>query len=479
MPLLTRRRFLGSAAGLAAAATAAALMPPHLRRALATMAGAPRPQSLRDVRHVVLLLQENRSFDHYFGTLAGVRGFADPSALQLTSGRSVFFQPDAINPDGHVLPFHLDTRTTSAEIIPSTSHEWSVQHAAWNHGAMDGWLAAHRKVDGADGPYCMGYYERSDLPFHFALADMFTVCDAYYCSVLGPTYPNRVVWMTGTIDPDARGGGPIANNVVPADGFSWTTYPERLEQAGVSWQVYRTEDRLKLDVLRDFRQFRDAAKGSALYTQGGMEAGSDGQFEYDAIHDKLPAVAWVIPPIEQSEHPDYMLATGAAFVASKLDAIAANPDVWAKTVFILGYDENDGLFDHVPPPVPPAGTPQEFVRGQPIGAGFRVPCMVISPWTVGGWVCSEPYDHTSVLRFLERFTGVREPNISAWRRQTFGDLTRPLRFDQTDDAPPALPGTKELLARAEYATAHWPRPALPGTRQRFPVQEPGVRKRVR
>jgi phospholipase C len=104
---------------------------------------------------------------------------------------------------------------------------------------------------------------------------------------------------------------------------------------------------------------------------------------------------------------------------------------------------------------------------------------VISPWTVGGWVCSEPYDHTSVLRFLERFTGVREPNISAWRRQTFGDLTRPLRFDQTDDAPPALPGTKELLARAEYATAHWPRPALPGTRQRFPVQEPGVRKRVR
>src|SRR5271163_1371165 len=106
------------------------------------------------------------------------------------------------------------------------------------------------------------------------------------------------------------------------------------------------------------------------------------------------------------------------------------PYVWAKTLFILNYDENDGLFDHVPPPVAPAGTPHEFVEGLPIGGGFRVPCIIVSPWTAGGWVSSEPFDHTSVLQFLEIFTGVREPNISDWRRRTFGDLMSAFRFGE-------------------------------------------------
>src|SRR3546814_1408199 len=115
------------------------------------------------------------------------------------------------------------------------------------------------------------------------------------------------------------------------------------------------------------------------------------------------------------------------------ESIAANPDVWAKTAFILCYDENDGLFDHVPPPVPPTGTPGEFVGGLPIGGGFRVPCIVIPPWTAGGWVCSEPLDHTSILRFLEAFTGVREPNITDWRRRTFGDMTRAKSEEHTSE----------------------------------------------
>jgi phospholipase C len=173
-----------------------------------------------------------------------------------------------------------------------------------------------------------------------------------------------------------------------------------------------------------------------------------------------------------------MPAAGAAFVASKIDAIAANPEVWAKTVFILDYDENDGIFDHVAPPVPPPGTPKEFVKDLPVGAGFRVPCIVVSPWTAGGWVCSQPFDHTSVLQFLEKFTGVKEPNITDWRRQTFGDLMSTFRFDEQKAKPPQLPDTVNALSRARYEAAFLPKPALPASDQKLPTQEQGQRKRV-
>ena len=172
-----------------------------------------------------------------------------------------------------------------------------------------------------------------------------------------------------------------------------------------------------------------------------------------------------------------MPADGAAFVASKIDAIAANPDVWAKTVFILNYDENDGIFDHVAPPVPSRGTPQEFIDGLPIGGGFRVPCILVSPWTTGGWVCSDAFDHTSVLQFLEKFTGVREPNISEWRRKTFGDMTSALRFDQWKSEPPPLPDTAGPLELAEYETAFLPRPVLPSADQKPPEQEKSRREK--
>ena len=173
-----------------------------------------------------------------------------------------------------------------------------------------------------------------------------------------------------------------------------------------------------------------------------------------------------------------MPAAGAAFVASKIDAIAANPEVWAKTVFILNYDENDGIFDHVAPPVPPPGTPHEFVKDLPIGAGFRVPCIIVSPWTAGGWVCSQPFDHTSVLQFLEKFTGVREPNISDWRRKTFGDLTSAFRFDAARANPPDLPDTVNALNLARYEASYLPKPALPGAAQTPPSQEQGDRRHV-
>ncbi|WP_329461587.1 alkaline phosphatase family protein [Streptomyces sp. NBC_01431] len=475
MAELTRRRLLGSAAGAIGGAAALTLLPPSVQKAVA--AGAPRHGSLQDIEHVVMLMQENRSFDHYFGTLSGVRGFSDPDALKLPNGRSVFYQPDPANPRGYLLPFHLNTRSTSAQAIPSTSHAWAVQHQAWNGGKMDRWLPAHRKADGVNGPYVMGYYTREDIPFQFALAETFTICDNYYSSVFGPTWPNRLYWMTGTIDPGGTKGGPVVSNRAPKP-YRWTTYAERLQSAGVSWKVYQQDDDYGCNLLEQFQSFRDAKPGSPLYERG-VRPQPAGTFEDDARADRLPAVSWIIPTSHQSEHPDYLPAAGADFVAQKIEAIASNPKVWAKTAFILNYDENDGLFDHVAPPTPKAGTADEFVGGLPIGGGFRVPAIIISPWTVGGWVASEAFDHTSALRFLEEFTGVKEPNISQWRRRTFGDLTTAFRFSSAPPRPPRLPDdTAKQLEEAKREVATLPKPTLPGADQTFPKQERGHRPHV-
>jgi phospholipase C len=207
-PGVSRRRLIGSGAAVAGMAAAALALPPNVRTALAS----PRPGNgrLSDIKHVVMLMQENRSFDHYYGTLSGVRGFSDAHAMRLSSHRPVFFQPDPSNPDGYLLPYRLNSKITAAQAIPPMSHEWAVQHQAWNGGAMDNWVPAHMASDGATGgQYTMGYFTRDDIPFQFALAETFTILDGYHCSVLGPTAPNRHMWMSGTIDPDglATGGG--------------------------------------------------------------------------------------------------------------------------------------------------------------------------------------------------------------------------------------------------------------------------------
>lgn len=213
-----------------------------------------------------------------------------------------------------------------------------------------------------------------------------------------------------------------------------------------------------------------------------------GQFEIDAMNDNLPTVSWLFPTSTQSEHPDYLPNAGAAYVASKIDAIAANPEVWAKTVFILSYDENDGLFDHVAPIIPPAGTEGEWVTvakspggttsdGEWVGPGFRVPTIIVSPWTAGGWVFSEQSDHTSSLQFLEKITGVPAPNVTNWRRENFSDLTNAFRFDSYAEAP-KLYDTSGPLQVAQYTSTEYPLPTAPDTDQVPPVQQPGRRPTI-
>jgi phospholipase C len=411
--------------------------------------------TIQDVQHVVILMQENRSFDHYFGTLNGVRGFDDRSAVLMQNGNSVLYQPQDTN---YVLPFHVNE-----QCIDDVDHGWLDGLQAWDQGRWDRWVP----IKGAGS---LAYFTRAELPLHYALADAYTVSDAYYCSALGPTYPNRLFLMTGMIDPNRTGGGPVLDNFVPPSGFSWTTYPERLQAAGITWKVYQqSSDFFPLNPLTWFAQYKNASPGNPLFDRGlVLVSNVISAFRADVENGTLPQVSWIIPPWTRSEHPPYSGASGEAFTGEILSALFSNPDVYNSTVLILTYDENGGFYDHVPPPIPPIGTRDEFVYGLPIGLGPRIPVILISPWSRGGYVCPQTFDHTSVLQFLEKWTGVSEPNISAWRRQVCGDLTSAFDFSNADFSLPILPSV--LPVNCASGTI----PPVPNP-QTVPIQELGAR----
>lgn len=486
-------KLLAAGLGASAAGVAAGVLPAPIRRGLAIPA-ARRTGTLMDVEHVVIFMQENRAFDHYFGTLRGVRGFGDPRPVMLPSGRDVFHQPWLGLPGNNfVLPFHLDSRRTRALCMVGLDHSWKLSHTVWR--AHDVW--AQLKT-----PRTMGYFTRADLPFYYALADAFTVCDAYHCSIHGPTDPNRLFFFTGTSGQtvtnadDGNWTADMDNDKPGYPGYTWTTTAERLQQRGVSWKIYQEYDNYGDNALAYFKAFRkldrsgeawrrarDIVPGSTRENSGT----SDARFLVDAFAadvrgGRLPQVSWIIAPRTHCEHPDHSPALGESLTARLLSALVAVPDVWARMVFLLNYDENDGFFDHMPVPVPPltasmgAGTVDmagESWHGVPIGLGPRVPMLVVSPWSKGGWVCSEQFDHTSVLRFLERRFGIFEDNISPWRRSVTGDLTSAFDFARPDAAWPALPDPADYLTQAIASCALTP-PLSPHA-QTMPRQEPGIR----
>jgi phospholipase C len=454
-----RRRHLLGAAGAALA--------------VAPAAGAAPAASLGSIDHFIVLMKENRSFDHYFGTAAGVRGFADPA------GAAIFHQPDPSAPDGVRLPFHLDTRRTGAQRLPDLEHSRRSQHAAFAEGRMNRWIASLRR-EGENAPFTMGYLDRQDIPLYRALGDAFTLCDGYHASVLGPTHPNRIMLMTGTVDAARRYGRAALDN--KGRNYGWETYPERLERAGISWRVHHEADDYGCNVLKYFAQYRNAAPGSALHDKAMRNQAFAGLLD-DLRRGDIPQVLFVVPPAAASEHPSYLPAAGEHYTAQLLAALWSNPKLWARTAVILNWDENDGQFDHVAPPQPAPDTPDEWVDGASVGPGFRVPCLVISPWSAAApgqlsAVCGEVFDHTSVLRLLEARFGVEAPLISAWRRTVTGDLTacfdftRPPRLDT-----PVLPDTVALLAAAQRSVQELP-PPVALVEVSLPGQAAGMRPRI-
>jgi phospholipase C len=502
---LTRRDFVQ--AGLSAGA--AALLPWRvLERALTAQSASCA--SLSAIEHVVILINENRSFDSYFGTYRGVRGFADPHALKLTdrSGLTVFAQPFPGAPGapdgGHLLPFHFDTNA-QGECVNDIDHGWPAQHQAWNGGAMDSFLSVHLSDNGLrDGPNTMGYYARADLPFYHALADAFTICDGYFCSVIGPTDPNRLYSLSGTLDPAGTHGGPLlstsSTRAERLGTLTWTTMPEQLSARGISWKVYGGPDANYGDnVLPYFKAYQQNPQLAA----NGFAPTFPGTFEADCAAGTLPHVSWILAPLVQSEHPPAPVSYGEYAAAQVLDALTSNAVLWAKSALFVTYDENGGFFDHVPPPVPPPRTAGEYLTVDPlpsdsggivgpIGLGFRVPLLVVSPFARGGFVCSQTFDHTSLLRFLETRFGAEVPNLSAWRRSVTGDLTAAFDFTAPDASVPALPSPS--LADPRVLASDCPTNApdagdesfptvtgypLPPPPQHLPAQEPGKPRRSR
>lgn len=511
---MSRRRFLALGAGAVGAAAAGSLLPPSLQAALASPVP---PGGLDSIEHVVLLMQENRAFDHYFGTLRGVRGFGDPNALRLRTGRTVYEQPDR---ESVVVPYPIrdaaGAQRMDTQNVDALDHEWAGGQAAVAGGWHDGWIPAKTAAT-------MAHYDRQDIPFQFELAESFTVCDAYHCSVPTSTAPNRNYWISGYTGFESDGSRAVTNDSYMPwhNGYTWTTVPERLETAGIGWRTYQEWDNFTDNNLEYFVRFKNIVHGllghpvlvpyqfptlAALYAAlpllpvGAQDTIlrclDEGVARLDAadrsLYDRalrrerpgtladvfradvedgtLPQVSYLVPSTVDSEHPmGSSPAASATLVYKVLDAIASDPETWSKTAVFLNFDENDGYYDHVPPPLPPREVADEWVGDRPLGLGPRVPMTVISPWTVGGYVCSQVFDHTSVTQFLEKRFGFTQPEIGAWRRTVAGDLTSAFDFDNPRSRPALAPPTP-----APALTPRW-KPAPP-EQQRMPLQESGTRR---
>jgi phospholipase C len=485
----------------------------------------PAGSDLEAVEHLVFLMLENRSYDHYFGAYPRGRGFDDHPGHSLGVFAQDYPGGAKVVPRHKLLPFHLSGHH-GLESTDDLTHDWGPMHECWNRGKMDSWVKVHtqKQWEGPKGALTMGFYKRADLPFHWALADHFTLGDAYHCSILGPTHPNRLMAMSGTIDPGGGHGGPVvATN--PTDdtvwNCTWTTMQELLEDKGVSWKVYTPSNQgvsgkyssltkyvtwqpsfydptivsnleLTDNVLPYFKSFQHA--GTPLFEKAFKQTFPN-DFLADVRANNFPSVSWIIPPLGFDEHPSASPMNGQWFVSMVLDALISNPKVWSKTALFIMYDENDGWFDHVPPPTAPRGTPGEYLATSsfpvgephpetlgftgPLGLGVRVPLLVVSPFSRGGHVATEVFDHTSQLKLIAKRFGVEVPNVSAWRRKTVGDLTSALFHSKADASVPKLPRTSIVFASSGPAsyTNQWTEsggfgPTIP-TKQRMPNQSGG------
>jgi len=503
VPGVSRRRFLQyTALGSAAAATvgvSSGTAAASVRGSSAAAKALPKGWSgtSADLKHVVILMQENRSFDHYFGTLSGVRGFGDKQTLTYPNGTNIFQQPDTARTDlGYLLPYNLTDQTDG-----DLDHSWDGDHEARNGGQWNDWVAAK-------GQETMGYFTRTEIPFQYAVADAFTICDGYHQAIMAPTSPNRMYFWTGTSSGWISNPNDYEVDFGPdASTPEVTTYPELLQAAGIDWRVY-TNDQVgdsgsypdyflgdygdnPLWFYQQYNSTNSRNGGtSQLAVRGAVtpwqtDAGAPplsqthaayvlSSFINDVNSNNLPRVSWIVAPAGYCEHPSYTPDYGAHYVNTVLQTLFSNPEVWNSTALFITYDEHDGFFDHQLPPFPATSVTDEYISGLPIGPGTRVPMLICSPWTRGGWVDSNVYDHTSMLKFLAAWTGVKPVNITPWRASVTGDLTSAFDFRHPDFSIPAnIPTLAQTWALTQLTGGSTTPPAEGA--QQMPVQEPGSR----
>jgi phospholipase C len=338
------------------------------------------------IQHIVVIMQENRSYDHYFGRLRRKSG--PPRGTT---------NPDPLGGDP-IKPFHEKRYCEVADL----DHSWNGTHLEWNNGAMDGFTAENVVLADPHGFRTMGYYTKRDLPYYYKLYKKFATTDTFFCSVLSQTFPNRYYLLAGT------SFGEIRNNFPNLAGPNYTqrTIFNLMDEAmpPVSWKIYYSD----LPFAALFGYVRNNKLATNAFAMGTNDATNP--LLIDAANGTLPQVSYVDPAFtgeaENDEHPPTNIQKGQAFTAKIINALMNGQD-WASTAIFLTYDEHGGYFDHVPPPPAclPDATPPNLLAGDVPGAfdnyGIRVPAIVISPYSKRAFVSHRTYDHTSILRFIE------------------------------------------------------------------------------
>jgi len=375
------------------------------------------------IQNVVVLMQENRSFDSYFGQ---IHSEGQPRVKPVPASAS---NPDPTNPSGTpITRFHKTNYCEPADL----DHSWSGTHREWNGGAMDGFTAANVDTTDPTGARSMGYYDAADLPFYYGLYANFAMADRFFASVLSQTFPNRFYLLAGT------SFGHIANDFPtgdPVNDFAQRTVFNLLDEAGVTWKIYFAQ----IAFADEFSYVRTHAPGNVVPLQ---------DYYTDAANGTLPQVSFIDPifiaqaNVETDEHPPSNIQVGENFVAQVVSALFASPQ-WPHAALFLTYDEHGGFYDHVPPPPAcvPDAIPPMLQAGDTPGAfdryGIRVPAVVVSPYARPHYVSHRVYDHTSILRFIE--TRFDLPALT--RRDANADpMLRMFKFSRARFAtPPSLP----------------------------------------
>ena len=341
------------------------------------------------VDHIVILMQENHSFDNYFGQLKMFDPTLDVEAEPL----------DASNPDPTGGPPIAVYHETSLCASIDLNHSWAGTHEEYDGGTMQGFTKANANPIDPSGKRAMGYYTEADIPFYYSLFDTFAIGDRYFSSLMGPTQPNRFYLYSGTSFGRTKNGLPPSG-----DQFSQKTIFELLDEAGVSWKIYSS-------------QFAYSAFFAYVRSKGNGRVQSVDDYYTDAAAGTLPNVAFVDPAfagpegVESDEHPPADVQVGQKFVADVIGALFASPD-WPSSALFLEYDEHGGYYDHVPPPtaVPPDDIAPVLDSGDPEAnfdqLGIRVPFAVVSPFAKQHYVSHTVYDHTSLLAFIEARFGL-------------------------------------------------------------------------